>query len=137
MIFESRSENDTFAFARQYAEKAAQGDIFCLSGALGSGKTVFAKGFACGLGVKGVVTSPTFTIMNQYNGRFPFYHFDVYRFKSINETEDLGFEEYFFGDGICLIEWAEIIKPIIPVQSVWINIKTLSGNSDFRKIEVL
>jgi tRNA threonylcarbamoyladenosine biosynthesis protein TsaE len=135
MIFESFSENDTADFAKGLGEAARVGDIYCLCGGLGCGKTVFAKGFAVGLGVKGVVTSPTFTVMNRYEGRLPFYHFDVYRIKSVGEMADIGYEDYFFGDGVCLVEWADMIKEIIP-SGVWVYITDGLNGSDCRKIEV-
>lgn len=136
MIFDSYSENDTQSFAKELGNKAQQGDIYCLSGDLGSGKTVFAKGFAKGLGISDIITSPTFTLINHYYGRLQFYHFDLYRIKSVEEMDDLGFEEYFFGDGVCLIEWAEIIKPVIPDSSIWITVHKDIENSCHRIIEV-
>ncbi|MDR1687462.1 MAG: tRNA (adenosine(37)-N6)-threonylcarbamoyltransferase complex ATPase subunit type 1 TsaE [Clostridiales bacterium] len=122
MIYNSLSENDTTEIGYEFGKNAKPGDIFCLCGNLGSGKTVFAKGFAKGLGVKSLVTSPTFTLINQYEGTLPFYHFDVYRIESAREMDELGFEEFFYGDGVCLIEWADVIKDIIPKGSTWINI---------------
>lgn len=137
MIYDSFSESDTFNIAKNLGENAKQGEVYCLSGELGSGKTIFAKGFANGLGVDGLITSPTFTIINQYNGRLPLYHFDVYRINSIYEMYELGYEEYFYVEGVCLIEWADIIKQIIPVDAIWIKIQKDIGNVNCRKIEVL
>ncbi len=137
MIKEVFSENETYAFARDMAKKAEKGSIYCLCGDLGVGKTVFTKGFAKGLGIDEHITSPTFTIVNEYEGSLPFYHFDVYRIGDIEEMYDIGFEEYIFGDGVCLIEWAGLIKELIPDNAVWINIeKDLEKGIDYRKIEV-
>lgn len=137
MTFDSYSENDTKAFAQNLGCKAQPGEVYCLSGDLGSGKTVFAKGFAIGLGINDNITSPTFTIINHYYGRLQLYHFDLYRIKSVEEMYDLGFEEYFYGNGVCLIEWAEIMEQIIPDDSVWITIHKDTENSSHRIIEVL
>ena len=122
MIKEVYSEKETRDFAYEMAQKAEVGQVYCLDGDLGVGKTVFTKGFAEGLGIDDDITSPTFTIVNEYHsGRIPFYHFD----------------EYVDGDGVCLIEWAELIKGIIPENAVSIKItKDLSKGLDYRKIEV-
>ena len=119
------------------AQTANAGDIFCLCGDLGVGKTVFTKGFAKGLGIDEHITSPTFTIVNEYVGRLPFYHFDVYRIADPDEMYDIGFDEYIFGEGVCLIEWANIIEELITENAKWINIsKDLEKGLDYRKIEV-
>ena len=137
MTKEVFSEKETFDFAKNMAEGAKKGDIYCLCGDLGVGKTVFTKGFAQGLGIDEHITSPTFTIVNEYEGTLPFYHFDVYRIGDIDEMYDIGFEEYIYGEGVCLIEWADIIKDIIPENAVWIKIeKDLEKGIDYRKIEV-
>ena len=137
MIKEVFSEEETFEFAKEMAQNAKSGDIYCLRGDLGVGKTVFTKGFAKGLEIEEHITSPTFTIVNEYEGKLPFYHFDVYRIGDIDEMYDIGFEEYIFGSGVCLIEWAELIKELIPQNAVWINIeKDLEKGFDYRKIEV-
>ncbi len=136
-IKEVFSEQETFDFAYGLA-KAAQGGIYCLCGDLGVGKTVFAKGFAKGLGIDEHITSPTFTIVNEYKGKLPFYHFDVYRISDIEEMYEIGFDEYIFGDGICLIEWADIIKELLPENAIWITIeKDMEKTSDYRKIEIV
>jgi len=135
MTFESFSENDTINFAKDLAKNARPGDIYCLTGRLAGGKTVFAKGMARGLGVSDIVTSPTFTIMNRYEGRLPFCHFDVYRIKSIEEMYEIGYEEFFFGDGVCLVEWAGLIRPLIPPNGIWINIQQ-GKDENHRIIEV-
>ena len=127
MIKEVYSEKETRDFAYEMAQKAEVGQVYCLDGDLGVGKTVFTKGFAEGL-----------TIVNEYHsGRIPFYHFDVYRIGDEDEMFDIGFDEYVDGDGVCLIEWAELIKGIIPENAVSIKItKDLSKGLDYRKIEV-
>jgi len=135
--YESSSEVDTFELAKKISQKAKKGEIYCLDGDLGAGKTHFAKGFAFGLGVEREITSPTFTIMNIYEADIPFYHFDVYRLSGFQEMEAIGYEEYFFGEGICLIEWSEIIKEIIPNSAVKITIKkNFEKGENYRLIEV-
>ncbi len=137
MVYESFSAEDTKKLGEQLASKAKEGSVFCLSGDLGVGKTVFTKGFAEALGVDDYITSPTFTIVNEYEGKFSFYHFDVYRITDPDELFDIGFEEYVYGNGVCLIEWAEIVKEDIPEKAVWITIeKDLEKGLDYRKITV-
>lgn len=139
MIKESYSENETFEAGRKLALSAKPGDIYCLDGELGAGKTVFAKGFAAGLGISEPVTSPTFTIVREYgSGRLPFYHFDVYRISDPDEMFAVGYEDYFFGDGVCLVEWSELIEELIPESAVRINItRDLGRGVDYRKIEII
>lgn len=137
MIKEVFNEQETKDFGYKMGLNAKPGDIYCLRGDLGVGKTVFTKGFALGLGINEHITSPTFTIVNEYNGRLPFYHFDVYRIGDPDEMYDIGYEEYFFGDGVCLVEWAELIEELLPDNVCWINIeKDLDKGLDYRKIEV-
>ncbi|MCL1878471.1 MAG: tRNA (adenosine(37)-N6)-threonylcarbamoyltransferase complex ATPase subunit type 1 TsaE [Defluviitaleaceae bacterium] len=108
MIMISRSAEETEKIAFEFGQRARAGDIFCLSGELGAGKTVFVKGFARGVGYEGCVTSPTFTIMNEYEGgRLPIYHFDLYRLEGACDLENIGYEEFFFGCGVSLVEWPE------------------------------
>ena len=137
-VFESFSEKDTFEFARKLAEQVKAGEIYCLSGDLGVGKTVFTKGFAAGIGITEPVSSPTFTIVQIYeDGRMPLYHFDVYRIEDIEEMEEIGYEDCFFGEGVCLIEWAELIREILPAHCFHIRIeKDLSVGYDYRRITV-
>ena len=118
--------------------KALPGEIYTLSGDLGTGKTVFAQGFAKGLGIEEAVNSPTFTIVSEYTeGRMPFYHFDVYRISDPEEMYEIGFEEYLYGQGVCLIEWAELIRDIIPEKTIDITIsKNLEKGFDYRIINV-
>ena len=140
MIYEVYSEEETRQIGYELGEKAAKGEIYCLQGDLGVGKTVFTKGFAQGLNITEHITSPTFTIVNEYHsGRIPFYHFDVYRIGDVEEMFEIGYEEYFYGDGVCLIEWAELITDILPDDVKWIKIEKdlTSDNENYRKIEVL
>jgi len=140
MIFtiETVSENETFEAGKRTALKVKPGDVYCLDGDLGAGKTVFAKGFAEGLGIKEPVTSPTFTIIKEYpEGRLPLYHFDVYRIGDPSEMEAIGYEEYFFGEGVCLVEWSELIEELIPESAVHITIeRELEKGNDFRVISI-
>lgn len=138
MIYESFCERDTFALGKELGERASGGEIYLLHGDLGVGKTVFTKGFAEGIGISEPVTSPTFTIIQEYgDGRIPFYHFDVYRIGDVEEMYDLGYEDYFFGEGVCLIEWASRIKEILPEECGSIHIeKNLEKGFDYRKITV-
>ena len=138
MVKETFSPKETEEFGFELGKKAKGGDVYCLSGDLGVGKTVFTRGFAKGLDVQEeYITSPTFTIINEYMGRLNLYHFDVYRIGSIEEMDDTGCEEYFYGDGVCLVEWAELIAEIIPSNAVWITIeKDLEKGFDYRKITV-
>ena len=133
------SVEETGEFAIKMAQEAKKGNIYCISGDLGAGKTHFSKAFAKGLGIKEEITSPTFTIVNEYKeNETVFFHFDVYRINDIEEMYDIGYEEYFFGNGICLIEWAEIIEPIIPKGAIWIKIeKDILKGEDYRIIEVI
>ena len=138
MIKISNSENETFALGKSMGEAAKAGSIYCLDGDLGAGKTVFAKGFAVGLGITEPVTSPTFTIVREYReGRLPLYHFDAYRIADPDELLAIGYEEYFYGDGVCLIEWAELIDELIPETAVHISIeRELFKGTDIRRIEI-
>lgn len=137
MIKEVYDEKETKALGYNLGLNAKSGQIYCLKGDLGVGKTVFTKGFAEGLGITDYITSPTFTIVNEYNGRLPFYHFDVYRIGDPDEMYDIGYEEYFYGDGVCLIEWAELIEELLPDDVCWIIIeKDLNKGITYRKIEV-
>lgn len=138
MKIESFSEKDTFETAFRMGAQASAGDIFLLEGELGVGKTVFAKGFAQGLGIEEPITSPTFTIIQEYSqGRIPLYHFDVYRIADVEEMYELGYEGYFFGEGVCLIEWASLIEDILPRECKKILIeKDLQQGFDFRMITI-
>lgn len=136
MIKITNNEQETFALGQQLGRMARPGDIFCLDGDLGVGKTVFTQGFASGLGIEGPVSSPTFTIVQEYEeGRLPLYHFDVYRIGDPEEMEEIGYEEYFFGEGVCLIEWATLVEELIPEEANRICIeKDLQEGFQYRKI---
>lgn len=139
MKYSSNSPEETSKIAYELSKNAAPGTVFCLSGDLGVGKTVFTKGFAKGLGIDEPVVSPTFTIVQIYDsGRMPLYHFDVYRIDDIDEMEEIGYRDCFYGDGVSLVEWAEKIEELIPTEAVRITIKKdLSKGFDYRDIEVL
>ena len=138
MILESNSEQETFQIGKQIGENAIPGDIFALLGDLGVGKTVFTKGLAEGLGIEETISSPTFTIVQIYEeGRVPFYHFDVYRIGDVEEMDEIGYEDCFYGQGVTLVEWANLIVEIMPENTKWITIeKNLKNGLDYRKIEV-
>lgn len=137
-IYESFSPEETFALGRKMGEKAQPGMVFTLIGDLGAGKTVFTQGMAAGLGITESVNSPTFTIMQVYEeGRCPFYHFDVYRIGDVSEMDEIGYEDCFYGEGVCLIEWANLIEEILPEQYTRITIcKDMEKGFDYRKIKL-
>ena len=138
MVFESTSSQMTFEFAKKIGENLKRGDVLCLDGDLGVGKTVFTKGVAAGLGIKDDVSSPTFTLIQEYyGGRLPLYHFDVYRIDRPWDMDDLGYEEYFYGEGVCLVEWGSMIKELFPENTIYVRIeKDLEKGFDYRKITV-
>ncbi len=138
-VFETNCTEETFAVGKKLAEQAVPGQVYCLNGDLGVGKTVFTQGFAEGLGITEPVNSPTFTIVQVYeNGKIPFYHFDVYRISDVEEMYEIGCDEYFYGEGVCLIEWANLIEEIIPKEAIEITIeKNLEKGLDYRKITLL
>lgn len=138
MIIETNSEKETFELGKKIGENAKAGQIYTLTGDLGVGKTVFTQGLAAGLGITEPVNSPTFTIVQMYeDGRLPFYHFDVYRIGDIEETEEIGYEDCFYGEGVCLIEWADLIQEILPPDVIAIEIeKNLEKGFDYRKITI-
>ena len=138
MIIESLCADDTFAFGKKLGEAAEPGTVYTLVGDLGVGKTVLTQGLAEGLGITEAVNSPTFTILQVYEeGRLPLYHFDVYRISCEEEMEDTGYEEYFYGEGVCLVEWAELVKELIPADAVWITIeKDYTKDDDYRRITI-
>lgn len=139
MVWESFCEKDTAKIGETLAREAKPGEIYLLEGDLGVGKTVFAKGFALGLGITDPITSPTFTIIQEYEqGRLPFYHFDVYRIADEEEMFELGYESYFFGQGVCLIEWASLIQGLLPAECRTIRIeKDLERGFDYRRVELV
>ena len=130
-IFISKNAEDTLSFAKGYASTLKGGDIVVLNGEMGAGKTVFAKGVALGLGIKEEVLSPTYAYMNDYNGKL--YHFDCYRLKNCEQAEALGLCDYFYSNGICLIEWAENISSVLPEKVKKVNIEKI--DKDTRRIE--
>ncbi|MCI8506450.1 MAG: tRNA (adenosine(37)-N6)-threonylcarbamoyltransferase complex ATPase subunit type 1 TsaE [Lachnospiraceae bacterium] len=127
---------ETFSLGKRLGEQAKPGEIYCLDGELGTGKTVLTQGFGVGLGVREPVNSPTFTIVQVYEeGRLPLYHFDVYRICDPSEMDEIGYEDYFFGGGVCLVEWASLMEELIPEEAVWIRIeKDLEQGCDYRRI---
>ncbi len=138
MIYESYSNEDTKKIAHEVSQKSCRGDVYCISGDLGTGKTIFTKGFAEGLGIQSQITSPTFTIINEYNeGRIPLYHFDVYRVGGAEGMEDTGWEDYFYGNGVTIVEWGELIEELLPAQYFKILIeKDLNKGDNYRKISI-
>lgn len=136
MVIETRSPEETFQFGEKLGREAKPGQIYTLNGDLGTGKTVFTQGFAAGLGITEPVNSPTFTIVQIYEeGRMPFYHFDVYRIGDVEEMDGIGYEDCFYGEGVCLIEWAELIEEILPEHVIAVTIeKDLEQGFDYRKI---
>lgn len=138
MIIETNSEKETYEIGKSLGEKAVPGQVYALLGDLGVGKTVFTKGFAAGLGVTDHVSSPTFTIVQVYeDGRMPFYHLDVYRIGDIEEMYEIGYEDCFFGEGVSLVEWANLIEELMPEDTITVTIeKDLDKGFDYRRIEV-
>lgn len=136
MVIETRSPEETFALGEKLGREAKPGQIYTLNGDLGTGKTVFTQGFASGLGITEPVNSPTFTILQVYEeGRMPFCHFDVYRIGDVEEMDEIGYEDCFYGEGVCLIEWAELIEEILPENVIVVTIeKDLEQGFDYRKI---
>ena len=138
-VIESLREQDTYDLGKKLGESCKAGDIMLLNGDLGVGKTVFTKGFGKGLGIEEPISSPTFTIMQIYEqGRLPLYHFDVYRIADPEEMDEIGYEDYFFGKGVCLIEWASLIEELIPEHATEIRIeKVLEKGFDYREITIV
>lgn len=138
MVFETNSAEETYALGVTIGQEAVPGAVYALLGDLGVGKTVFTKGVAAGLEVKEPISSPTFTIVQVYeNGKLPFYHFDVYRISDVDEMEEIGYEDYFYGEGVSFVEWANLIEEIMPEETITIRIeKDLSKGFDYRRITV-
>ncbi len=138
MIIETRSAKETYQLGVELGKKAQRGQVYTMVGDLGVGKTVFTQGLAEGLGITEPISSPTFTIVQEYDeGRLPFYHFDVYRIGDISEMDEIGFEDYVYGEGVSLIEWANLIEEILPENRVDITIeKDLTQGFDYRKITI-
>jgi tRNA threonylcarbamoyladenosine biosynthesis protein TsaE len=138
MIIETNSPEETKELGRKIGQEAKPGDVYALLGDLGVGKTIFTKGVAEGLGITEPINSPTFTIVQEYEeGRMPFYHFDVYRIGDVEEMDEIGFDDYVYGEGMCLIEWANLIEEILPdhVKTITIE-KDLEKGFDYRRITI-
>lgn len=137
-IIETYSPEETKNAAKEIALNCRPGQIYCLDGDLGVGKTLFSQGFAEGLDIREPVSSPTFTIVQIYDeGRLNLYHFDVYRIGDVSEMDEIGYEDYFYGDGVCLIEWSNLVEEIIPPEAIHIVIeKDIEKGLDYRKITV-
>lgn len=138
MAIESNCEKETYELGRQLGKEAQAGQVYTLVGDLGAGKTVFTKGLAAGLGIKEPISSPTFTIVQVYEeGHLPFYHFDVYRIGDVEEMDEVGFEDYVYGEGVSLIEWADLIEEILPQHYTEVKIeKDLEKGFDYRRISI-
>ncbi len=138
MIYETFSAEETYALGQKIGQEATAGSVYALIGDLGVGKTVFTQGVASGLEIKEHINSPTFTIVQVYEeGRLPFYHFDVYRIGDPEEMEEIGYEDYFYGDGVCFVEWANLIEELMPEHTVTITIeKNPEKGFDYRKITI-
>ncbi len=135
MVIETHSADETYALGERIGKQARAGQIYALTGELGAGKTVLTKGVAAGLGISDMVNSPTFTIVQEYtNGRLPLYHFDVYRISCPEEMDEIGYEEYFYADGVCVIEWAELIEPLLPPETISIRIEQDISDDAKRRI---
>lgn len=137
-VKETVNERDTFTLGFHMGKQASAGQVYTLLGDLGAGKTVFTKGFAAGLGIDEPVSSPTFTIVQIYEeGRLPFYHFDVYRIGDITEMDEISYEDYIYGEGVSLIEWADLILELLPEHYTEIRIeKDLEKGFDYRRIAI-
>ncbi len=138
MVIETNAERETYELGVKLGEKSRAGQVYTLVGDLGVGKTVFTKGLAAGLGIAEPVSSPTFTIVQIYEeGRLPFYHFDVYRIGDVEEMEEIGYEDYVYGEGVSLIEWADLIEGLLPEHYTEVKIeKNLENGFDYRRISI-
>ena len=135
--YRTASEAETQALGKRFGEEARAGEVYALTGDLGAGKTVFARGFAEGLGVGTRVTSPTFTLLQLHeDGKLPLYHFDLYRIETVDEAIDIGCEEYFHGAGVCLVEWAERAEELLPADTIRIRITRDPAEDDVRSIVI-
>ncbi len=138
MVIETRSPEETFALGERIGKASKKGQVYTLVGDLGVGKTVFTQGLAKGLGINEPISSPTFTIIQEYEGtRLPFYHFDVYRIGDVEEMDEIGFEDYIYGEGVSMIEWANLIEELLPESRTEIIIeKDLERGFEFRRVTV-
>lgn len=135
MKIELNSLDSTKEFGEKLGKLLKKGDIVALNGDLGAGKTTLTKSLGLGLGVEEYITSPTFSLINEYRGRLPVYHFDVYRLENVEELDDLGFDEYFFGGGVCIIEWAEKIEKMLPKGTIILDIRS-GADEDKRTVDI-
>lgn len=136
-VYETNQEKETYDIGYRLGLESSPGNIYCLIGDLGVGKTIFSKGFATGIGITEHITSPTFTIVQVYEGQKPLYHFDMYRIEDPDELEMIGYEDYFYGEGVCLVEWANNVIDVIPKDAIWVTIeKDLEKGFDYRKITI-
>ena len=138
MIIETFSSEETAELGRKIGRLVQPGDVICLNGDLGVGKTVFTQGIADGLEIDDSICSPTFTLIQEYEqGRIPLYHFDVYRISGPWDMDDLGYEDYFFGNGVCLVEWGCLIEELLPDNTIIITIeKDLEKGFEYRRITI-
>ncbi len=137
LLVRTESPQQTFELGRRLGQILLPGDLVCLEGDLGTGKTCLAGGIARGLGVTGYVSSPSFNIVNEYEGRFPVYHIDVYRLEDPAELEEIGYRDYFFGTGVTVVEWADKIKELVPDECLWIRlVRPPGGEVDHREITI-
>lgn len=136
IVIDTSSPEETGILGEKLGSILRAGDMLCLYGGLGAGKTCFAQGIARGLGIEDTVTSPTFTLINEYYGRLPFYHMDVYRLGSVMEMDDLGYEEYFYSGGVILIEWSEKINELLPEERLDITINRCPEEEGCRQITI-
>ena len=134
MIIKTYSTEETIALGERLGKCLEKGDVVTLNGDLGAGKTHFTKGIAKGLDVDDYITSPTFTIVNEHKGRVPLYHFDVYRIDDIYEMYEIGFEEYLYGEGVCIVEWSDKVKDMLPKDTIDIIISVIDDNTREFKI---
>ena len=138
MVIESNSKEETYNAGVRLGQNAAPGQVYCIYGDLGVGKTIISQGVAAGLGITEVVNSPTFTIVKEYDeGRLPLYHFDVYRIGDVDEMDEIGYEEYFYGDGVCIVEWGLMIEELLPQNCIFIEIKKDTAKGfDYRVVSI-
>lgn len=134
--YQSNSREETVTIAESFAKTLQKGDVVCLYGGLGAGKTAFVSGVAKGLGYQGYTSSPTFTLMNEYIAALPIYHFDVYRIAGSDEMEAVGIDDYLFGDGVCLIEWPDKIADLLPEAVIRVEIQKSSADENQRTITI-
>lgn len=130
----TKNEGETYRLGKYIGERLSRGAVLSLNGDLGAGKTHMTKGIAEGMGIKDYITSPSFTILNTYDGVIPLYHFDVYRIDDIREMYEIGFDEYLYGDGVCVIEWGDMVKEMLPEK--YINLTIVKLEDDIREIEI-